>query len=147
MKVILLRDVAKIGHRFDIIEVPDGYAMNKLVPQKSALPATAENVKRVRAQKDKAAAGAATSAVHFDSVVTALGGVEATLTAQANPEGGLFESVKPVKIAEALTKAAGVSVLPEYVSIPAPIKHTGVHTVHLSHGGVEKEVEVTVQAA
>ena len=53
MKVILLQDVAKIGRRFDIVEVPSGYGMNKLIPQGMAKPATPENVKAINAQSAK----------------------------------------------------------------------------------------------
>lgn len=146
MKVILLKDVAKIGHRFDIVEVPDGYAMNKLVPQKAAAPATPENVKRVRAQKDKAAVGAANEHKHFEAVIAALEGKTATLSASANQDGGLFEAVKPARIAEALTKEAGMNVLPEYVELEQQIKHVGDYQVKLAHGDTHAEVAVTVAA-
>ncbi len=146
MKVILLQDVAKIGRRFDIVEVPDGYAMNKLVPQKAATPATPENVKRVRAQKDKRAEGAAGEAKHFDAMVTALEGKTVTITAPTNQDGGLFESLKPVRIAEALSKTAGLTVLEEYVSIEKPIKHTGEHAIVLEHGDQRVEINLIVEA-
>ncbi len=47
MKVILLRDVAKIGKRYEVANVPDGFALNKLIPQGDAQAATPDNVKRV----------------------------------------------------------------------------------------------------
>ena len=50
MKVILLQDVAKIGRRFDVITVPDGYGMNQLIPKGMAKPATPENLKAIQAQ-------------------------------------------------------------------------------------------------
>jgi ribosomal protein L9 len=53
MKVILLRDVAKIGKRFAIVDVPDGYALNKLIPSKDAEPATTNNIKRINQLKER----------------------------------------------------------------------------------------------
>ena len=53
MKVILLRDVAKIGKRYEIVEVPDGFALNKLIPKKDAEAATPVNVKRVLNMRHK----------------------------------------------------------------------------------------------
>ena len=58
MKVILLQDVAKIGKRFETVDVPDGYALNMLIPKRMAEPATPENLKRVDARRTKAAAAA-----------------------------------------------------------------------------------------
>ena len=62
MKVILLRDVAKIGRRFEIVEVPDGYALNKLIPKKDAEAATPANVKRIQQNKDRTNANKAETA-------------------------------------------------------------------------------------
>ncbi len=147
MKVILLRDVAKIGHRFDIVEVPDGYAMNKLVPQKAAMPATPGNIKKIRAHKEQQAAGAASNATHFGAVVAALDGKTATLSLSANEDGGLFESLKPVRIAEAFSEVAGLKVLEEYVVLTEPIKHTGDHVVRLAHGDSSTNATISVSAA
>lgn len=146
MKVILLKDVAKIGRRFDIVDVPDGYAMNKLVPGGLAQPASPENVKRVRAKQDVATAKGESDAVHYESVLKALAGKTATLSATANKDGGLFETLKPDRIAEALTKAAGMQVLAEYVSVEHPIKHVGEHDIMLSQGGKSAVVTLSVTA-
>jgi large subunit ribosomal protein L9 len=146
MRVILLRDVAKIGRRFDIVEVPDGYAMNKLVPQGAAKPATPENVKQVRAQKDMAVKIGLGESAHFDEVVTVLQVTSVTVTASANTEGGLFEALKPVKIAEALTKAIGMPVPESYIALASPIKHTGSYTVPLKSHSKQGQCTVVVVA-
>ncbi len=46
MRVILLRDIARLGRKGEIKDVPDGHAFNFLIPGKHAVPATAENTKR-----------------------------------------------------------------------------------------------------
>ncbi len=45
MKVLLLQDVKKIGRKYDIKEVADGYARNFLVARKLAVPADAQALK------------------------------------------------------------------------------------------------------
>ena len=45
MKVLLLKDVYKLGRAGDIKKVADGFGRNYLVPQGLALPATAGSIK------------------------------------------------------------------------------------------------------
>src|SRR3989338_1994497 len=46
MRVILLKDVAKLGRKGDTKDVSDGYARNFLILQNLASPATPENIKK-----------------------------------------------------------------------------------------------------
>ena len=52
MKVILLKDVDKIGKKFDVKEVKEGYAMNFLIPQGLAKQATKTALLWLEMQKE-----------------------------------------------------------------------------------------------
>jgi large subunit ribosomal protein L9 len=147
MRVILLRDVAKIGRRMDIVTVPDGYAMNKLVPQGMALPATPENLKRVRADKAKVEIKHAHAVSHYQSVIDALKDKVVTVTAPANADGGLFKSVKADAIASAAAKTAGLEVPTHMVLVPEPIKHTGEYDISFTQDTHQAIIKVAVVAA
>ena len=56
MKVIFLKDVKGQGKKGEIKEVPTGYANNFLLKNKLAEPATAGNVRKLKAAQDKEAA-------------------------------------------------------------------------------------------
>jgi len=45
MKVLLIKDVYKLGRAGDIKKVADGYGRNYLIPQGLAIPATANSQK------------------------------------------------------------------------------------------------------
>lgn len=133
MKVILLRDVAKLGKRFAVTEVSDGYALNKLIPQGMAEAATRENVKRVMARKDKLAGDAESEATSFATVCTALLSQTIAMAVDANDQGHLFKAVKGADIAEAM-RQAGYTVPVESIILETPIKALGTYTVELKLG-------------
>ena len=53
MKVILMRNVEKLGAAGDEVEVKDGHAMNYLIPRGLAMKATAGALRLLEQQKHK----------------------------------------------------------------------------------------------
>ncbi len=147
MKVILLQDVAKLGRRYAIVEVPDGYGINKLIPKGLAKPATPENVKSVMARAGALAHNKEAAEVAFKDLLAALEGTKVVVTAEANAEGRFFQAVKPEAIAAALRAASGQSVDGSQVVIAEPIKAVGEYTVTLTLGALHEPIAVTVKAA
>ncbi|OGZ20756.1 MAG: 50S ribosomal protein L9, partial [Candidatus Nealsonbacteria bacterium RIFCSPHIGHO2_02_38_10] len=52
MKVILLQDVEKLGKKYDVKDIKDGYAKNFLMPKNLAKPATKKALKLLENQKE-----------------------------------------------------------------------------------------------
>lgn len=133
MKVILLRDVAKLGKRFAVIEVPDGYALNKLIPQGMAETATPENLKKVAATADKRAHNSVNQHEAFMAACALLKTQAVVVTATANAQDHLFQAIKVSDITTAL-KAAGISAITEeMITIVEPIKALGEYEVPVAH--------------
>jgi len=147
MKVILLQDVAKLGRRFSIVDVPDGYGINKLIPKGLAKPATPENVKAIKARATAVVSNQAAVQVSFKSLMTALEGKTVSVTAAANSEGRLFQALKPEPIAAALTTASLLPVVPAQIVISEPIKMIGLHQVTLSAGADSQNITISVVCA
>jgi large subunit ribosomal protein L9 len=145
MKVILLRDVAKLGKRFSIIDTPDGYALNKLIPQGLAQPATPENVKRVEARAKGVAEHAHHDAEALKAVMSQLETSPLVLTMEANAQGHLFKAVKAADLVEA-AKALGLTLPEPAIRIPEPIKSIGEHTVQIAQGAVKGTITIAVNA-
>lgn len=146
MEVILTQDVAKLGRRYDTVDVPTGRAMNMLIPKGLAMAATAENRKRIKAQSDKVTAEREAAAATFREAVAKLDGEAVTIGVNANPKGHLFEALKEEAIATALNEK-GVAVEPTHVIIASPIKETGRHEVTLSNGDERIALTLEVEAA
>lgn len=145
MKVILLQDVAKLGRRFDIVEVSSGHALNKLIPQGLVQEATTQNVKNIEARKEKANADRSATGEAFTASLKKAESQKVEIEAGANEQGHLFEALKSAKIAEALA-AQGFAFTEAQIHVHAPIKKVGEHTLMLKEGDVEGEVTITVVA-
>ncbi len=134
MKVILLQDVAKIGRRFDVAEVPDGYALNQLIPKQMAEAATPANMKRIERRQAESTATKEAGQASFESAKAALLAEVVTVVVEANDKGHLFKAVHEADIAAA-AKEAGVEVDVSMIKISSPIKEIGDHEIVLASGG------------
>lgn len=145
MKVILLQDVARIGKRHEIVTVPDGHALNLLIPKGQAQPATPENVKRILARKAHAAADQSAAAEQFAGALESVRGTSQTMAVEANDQGHLFKGIKADTIASFLS-AAGMPVSAAQVLLPEPIKATGEHQITLQSGDAQGTFTLVVVA-
>lgn len=143
MKVILLRDVAKIGRRNQIVEVPDGYAVNQLIPKKWAEAATAQNLKKVNAATASVAAGAEKKQRSFEQAVEALKYIQLEIKAEANQQDHLFKAIHEKDIVAAM-KERGIMFEASAIKIPTPIKSLGTHDILLVHGTTELLQKITI---
>lgn len=146
MKVILLRDVAKLGRRMDIVSVPDGYGMNKLVPQGMAEPATPANIKKVQTLAAKTESDREVSAAAFEGAVAKLKGKVVDVPAEASEEGKMYQALKSADIITAVDTAEGVKLGEDCIVIKSPIKQTGEHAIELVSGDIHGELTINVIA-
>lgn len=143
MKIILLQDVAKIGRRHQVVNVPDGYALNQLIPRKMAQPATPDNLKRIEKMKHDKEVTQQVGVENFTSAIQKLQSNKPTVYVQANEQGHLFKAVSQKDIAEAAL-VVGAHIAPESVSIQSPIKEIGEHAVTLKRGTESAEISLLV---
>lgn len=143
MKVILLQDVAKIGKRFSVVEIPDGYALNQLIPKKMAQPATPVNLKKILQRQALTAASKEAGKSRFETAKAQLIATPITISVEANEQGHLFKAIHEADIAEAAI-AAGVAVDKAMFKIQTSIKELGEHTVELVSEGVSASIPVII---
>jgi large subunit ribosomal protein L9 len=141
MKVILLDDIARVGKKYDVKEVSDGYARNFLIPKKLAeqvSPAKLEKLEELRAEASKEAEA---KLVKIQELATKLDGQELTITEKVGKEGQLFESINAKKIAEALAKS-GFEIDKKHVELAKPIKELGEFDVKIA---LDMGLEATIK--
>ena len=145
MNVILLKNVADLGGKGDIVEVSNGYARNYLLPKKMAMKATSGAIKqadKLRQQRIEAEAKLKGAA---EELARSLVGSRVVIAARSGDEGKLFGSVGTHDIAEAVKKFSGVSIPSAIIQIPTAIKEIGLHEVTVKpHEEVEFSVTLDV---
>lgn len=144
MRVIFLKDVARVGKRDDVREVADGYALNFLIPHGFAMQATPEKVAALAARVASARKAGQTHASEMAALLKKLHGTRITLKARSNDQGHLFKGVNGDDIAKRISEEMSLAIDPDIVSTD-PIKRLGAHTVKLSSGGIEALVTIVVE--
>jgi large subunit ribosomal protein L9 len=141
MQVILMERVAKLGQMGEVVSVKDGYARNFLLPQGKALRASEANIKHFEAQKAQLEARNLETKAEAEKMAEKLNGQQFTVIRTASDAGSLYGSVTVRDAAEAAT-TEGFSIDRKQVSLAAPIKELGLHTVHVV---LHPEVDVTIE--
>lgn len=128
MKVLLLKDVYKLGRAGDVKKVADGYGRNYLIPHGMAVLATPGALKQAQYIRTKANEQRTLLNKEMDAVAKRLDGVVLAFGARASETGKLFGSVTAQMIAEALTRKAGVEVSRRQVDVQ-PLRMLGTYKV------------------
>lgn len=145
MKVILLQDVARIGKRFEVVNVPDGHALNMLIPKRMAEPATPVNLKRLDARSNKIAADKSAAAASFAEVSEKLKDSTQVMAMEVNDQGHLFQGVKAENVAAHLTEA-GFAVEAGQVQLSEVLKEAGDHEITVSDGEHTSKFTLKIEA-
>lgn len=148
MKVILIKDVKKLGTIGEIKEVSDGYARNYLIPQGLALEATATRLKEtqekdLKKQKQKGKEEAAARLLQAK-----LEGKTVKLLARTGGSNKLFGAITAKEIAEALQKEYGAQIDRKKIELKEPIKHLGTYDAKVKiYPAIQAQIQIIVAAA
>lgn len=126
MKVLLLKDVYKLGHAGDIKKVADGYGRNYLLPQGMAILASTGAMKQAEAIRTKANARRLELNNQLGSVAQKISGMIIPFASKAGETGKLYGSITHQMIADAINKKAGTEIDRHQVEIQ-PIRTLGEH--------------------
>ncbi len=147
MKVILLKSVPKIGRKYDVLNVSEGFAMNSLFPRGLAELATVKAMARVNGLK---ATEEAERKIREDLLLKNLHSIEnaaITLTGKASEKGHLFAGIHKPELIAALKDQAQIDLTDEYIDLDKPLKEVGEHKVSVKVQDKKAEFTVTIQAA
>ena len=129
MKVILLKDVAKLGRKYDIKTVSDGHAINLLIPQGLAVTATPEAIKRNEVLRATTEVERKVQEELLFKNIEGLDGVTITIVGKANDKGHLFAGLHKEVIADEIQKQTRLQIDPSFIQLEHPLKTVGDYLV------------------
>jgi large subunit ribosomal protein L9 len=130
MKVLLLKDVYKLGRAGDVKRVADGYGRNYLLPQKLAALATPGALKMAEHIREQATAQRSILNNEMGGVADKLNDFMVTFPAKASETGKLYGSITTQMIADAVSQKAGVEINRRQID-SQPVRNLGEHKVRV----------------
>mgnify|MGYP001584673486 CR=1 FL=1 len=142
MKVLMIKDVARVGKRGDVRNVKDGFARNFLLPQGFARIADAQALADAASRKLHSASTQKAKEAELSEYRMRLKSTALVFRKKANEKGHLFASVMAGDIVRELHRL-GFKFITGKMIEGAPFKTTGPHTLTVA----EVPISVSVEAA
>ncbi|HSJ89136.1 MAG TPA: 50S ribosomal protein L9 [Anaerolineales bacterium] len=130
MKVLLIKDVYKLGRAGDIKKVADGYGRNFLIPQGLAVLATAGALKQVERIRSQAEVRRTEQNSELKDLASHINGVTLVFGAKAGETGKLYGSITTQDVATAIQEKTRYEVKKQQIDMQ-PIRNLGEYTAHV----------------
>lgn len=130
MKVLLIKDVYKLGRAGDVKKVATGYGRNYLLPQSLAVLATPGALKQADRIRDQAETRRAIENVELSGLADQLSGLRLIFPAKAGETGKLYGSVTPQMITDAIKEQIEVDLDRRQIDTQ-PIRTIGLHKANV----------------
>jgi large subunit ribosomal protein L9 len=128
MKILLKKEIKKLGNVGDVVDVANGYARNYLLPKKFATVVTKGNIEQINLQMRKNEEKRKEEIKDLQALAAKIADISYTITVKTNKEGKLFGSVTAIDIAKVLSEK-GFQIDEKMVVLEAPIKKCDLHNI------------------
>lgn len=144
MKIVLLKDVERLGRAGEIVKVANGFARNFLIPRGEALLATDANIAHFESRRRQHEAAAEREKKAAEALAQELEKTSLTVQARVGEEDKLFGSVTSQNVAD-LLKEQGHEIDRRKIELEEPIRALGVYTIEIRlHPEVRASIKLWV---
>ena len=130
MKVLLTKDVYKLGRAGDIKKVADGYGRNFLLPQGLAVLATAGALKQTDKIRSQAEVRRTELNSELKDLASHINGITVIFSAKAGETGKLYGSITTHDVATAIQEKTRYEVKKQQIDMQ-PIRNLGEFKAHV----------------
>lgn len=146
MKIILKKEVDKLGEIGDMLIVKDGYARNYLIPKGLAVRATDGMLKAIEIEKKQKAFKIERERKAARELAESLERLLLNVKVKAGEEGRLYGTVTTQMVADRL-KSKGFEIDRKQITIDPPIKQVGKYEVAVKlYSDVVAKLNLEVEA-
>lgn len=131
MKVILTKDVEKIGSFGEVLIVKDGYAKNFLIPSGIAIMATPGNQKQIDLVKKSRVKVEANSIKEANEIAEQLNGLKLIFKVKSSSEGKMYGSITNKDIADKILSFKKIEVDRKKIELEDTIKEIGNYDINI----------------
>lgn len=125
MEVILLKNIEKVGRKFDIVKVKDGFGRNYLIPQGLALIANDRNRNNLDSFKRQEARKLEQRIDEFRAIAAKVNGQSVNVIVKAGISGKIFGSVTNVQLAKIMKEQIDIEIDRHSILLPNEVKMLG----------------------
>lgn len=144
MKVVLLQDIEKLGKKFEVKEVKDGYARNFLLPKGLVKIATEEVLEWANLQKETVEYKAEENLKEIQEVASKMEGLEVVIPTKVGEKSELYEKITPQKISDKL-KEMGFKIKKDQILLENPLEEIGEFPIKIKfEHNLETEITVII---
>ncbi len=147
MKVILLKDVPKIGKKGEIKDVADGLANNMLLKKGLAVFASAEAQKKLQKEMQEKSAS---QTKHLQKAVETQKELERrtfTVKVKVGDKGQVFGGVHEKDIIQAIYQKTKLQLDKNQIDAHKGIKELGIHNINIKLGnGINAKTKLNIEA-
>ncbi|HPD55251.1 MAG: 50S ribosomal protein L9 [Candidatus Paceibacterota bacterium] len=145
MKIILLENIPKLGKKYDIKNVSDGYALNFLIPKKLAVAATSQKIKEIENLKKQEELKNQKIQALFKEWAEKIKNTTLDFRLKTDKSGKTFGSVTKEDIVKQLEKTSGIKIEEKQIILDEHIKKVGDYVIKIKFSPeIETELKIHV---
>lgn len=144
MKLILLKDIAKIGKKNETKDVADGYAINYLLPNKLAIPANKKNMEVIENIRSINKDNLSRTKEELNHIVKVLKEEGIHISTKSNEKGHLFANITKEMILSAINNNNGI-IEAKMIKTDGPIKTRGAHQITIEAFDTKSKINLIVE--
>lgn len=145
MKVIFLKDVVGVGRKYDVKEVSDGFARNKIFPSGAAEIATPKALATLTMRKEAAAGKKLLTEALLRKNFESLSGKTIIIKRRANKQGHLFAKIHAKDIMDATSAQCSVLIPEESIRLDSPIGEVGKYAIKVTVADATSTIDLSVE--